>query len=503
MDKNKPIDNNPEELQLLNQNPDNKIISDPSKSENIQSLIPSEDIPIKENNISKNNFTGITPDMITVMPKNTPNLILEKESKNKNEINNDKDNNNDNLENNENKNNDKDINGANNENNENDINDKDNNDKDNNDKDNNKENNNENNNEKSKENILFEEEKVNIGDQATLYDKEQQNLNNNFDKKEKEDIYTNNKSFNSKENEEEKEKFENNTNNNNDINNISNNDSSNIQGNTIEDINKTNIKLINNSKKSSEKNLKNNNNSKMSENYIDNSALLNQLKKTFNDEINKLTNDFNSKINKKLNNINNRLLGISQNVGRIKSNLNLLKHTNNLKFRDSKVIIGEENEEQIEKSFESIITEKNIGNKNYDKYKSYNILWETISLYLKNENFEEAYIKALQGGDDIIFLRLIFSIGTQCLSFISVNTNKLILKHFNSIFRTFSIQNKFLEYLECFYNMDMLNVKYFSVEELNDLMQTLYEMKSYQNEVGIRAKTLYNYILKDFSSNNQ
>ena len=100
MDKNKPIDNNPEELQLLNQNPDNKIISDPSKSENIQSLIPSEEIPIKENNISKNNFTGITPDMITVMPQKTPNLILEKESTNNNEINNDKDNNIDNENNN-------------------------------------------------------------------------------------------------------------------------------------------------------------------------------------------------------------------------------------------------------------------------------------------------------------------------------------------------------------------------------------------------------------------
>ena len=108
----------------------------------------------------------------------------------------------------------------------------------------------------------------------------------------------------------------------------------------------------------------------------------------------------------------------------------------------------------------------------------------------------------MQGGDDIIFLRLIFSIGTWCLPFISVDTNKLILKHFNSIFRTFSIQNKFLEYIESYYNMNMLNVKHFTVEELNDIMQTLYEMKSYQNEVGIKAKTLYNIILKDFSSSN-
>ena len=121
-------------------------------------------------------------------------------------------------------------------------------------------------------------------------------------------------------------------------------------------------------------------------------------------------------------------------------------------------------------------------------------------MYLKNEKFEEAYIKALQGGDDIIFLRLIFSIGTWCLPYISVNTNKLILKHFNSIFRTFSMQNKFLEYIESFYNMNMLNLKYFTMEELNDFMQTLYEIKAYKNEIGVKANTLYNYILKDFSS---
>jgi len=306
--------------------------------------------------------------------------------------------------------------------------------------------------------------------------------------------------INKSKNEEENEKSENNNimNNNNDIANLSNNDSSNIQGNTIEDINRTNQKLQNESKRSSSKNFQNyKNTSTYSQNLLDKN-LLNQLKQNFNDNLDQLTKDFNEKINTKLNNMNNKLLGISQNVGRIKSNLNLMKHTNNLQFRDSKIIIKEENEE-----FESSITEKNLGDVAYEKYKSCNILWETIALYLKNEKYDEAYIKALQGGDDIIFLRLIFSVGTWSLPFISVDTNKLILKHFNSIFRTFSLQNKFLEYLESFYNMNMLNVKYFSVEELNDFMQTLYEMKNLQNEVGLRARTLYNYILKDFSSKNK
>ena len=124
-------------------------------------------------------------------------------------------------------------------------------------------------------------------------------------------------------------------------------------------------------------------------------------------------------------------------------------------------------------------------------------------IIFKNENYEEAYIKVLQWGDDIIFLRLIFSLGTNCLQYIHINTNKLILKHFNSIFRTFSIQNQFLEYIEAFYNMNMLNIKYFYVDELNDFMQTLFEIKSLNNDTGEYAKILYDKILNDFNTNSQ
>jgi serine/threonine-protein phosphatase 4 catalytic subunit len=98
MEKNKPTDNNPDVIQEINQNSEDKNNSERTQQEKIQSILAAEEIPIKENNISKNMFTGITPDMITVMPEKTPNLILEKESSNNNNenSNNDKDNNNQN-----------------------------------------------------------------------------------------------------------------------------------------------------------------------------------------------------------------------------------------------------------------------------------------------------------------------------------------------------------------------------------------------------------------------
>ena len=328
---------------------------------------------------------------------------------------------------------------------------------------------------KDKNLFNFKEEENNIGDQATP------NYKENISEKKIKNRSKKNQRLNSKES---SEKF---GNSNNELNISDNNDSSNIQGNTVEDINRLNT-LSNRHMKNKTKDLNNINNKYTND-------IFNQLNKTFNKELDKMINDFNDITNTKLNKINNRLLGLSQNINRIKTNLNLIKHTNNLNFKDSNVIINEEKEEQ---SVESSMT------KNDNKYnsKSYNILWETITLYLKNENYEEAYIKALQGGDDLIFLRLIFSIGTNCLQYISINTNKLILKHFNSIFRTFSMQNQFLEYIKTFYNMKMLNIKYFSVEELNDFMQTLFEIKALKNDTGKNAQFLYDNILKDFSSQN-
>ena len=319
--------------------------------------------------------------------------------------------------------------------------------------------------EKEKELFMFKEEKSNIGDnQAPLISE------NNLSNKNR------NKRNNSKD-----------ISNENELNISENNDSSNLQGNTIEDLTKL---------KRNSQNIKN-----ISINNRYNTAfndVFSKISKNFNEEMDKMMNKFNNNINNKLNNLNNRLLGLSQNVNRIKSNLSLIKHTNNLKFKDSNVIIKEEKEEvSLESSTAKCDNKYNIN--------SSNILWETINIYLKNENFEEAYIKSLQFKDDIIFLKLIFSLGTKCLPFISVDTNKMILKHFNSIFRTFSLQNKFLEFIYSFYNMKMMNIKYFTKEELNDFMQTLFEIKKLENDVGKKAQILYDKILKDFliQSNNK
>ena len=103
MDKIKKIDNNEEDLKDSNKNVDTKTFP-VQQSEKVQVIISNEEIPIKENNIPKNFFIGITPDMITVMPPKNE-ILMEKENNNKNETNTEKDTNNSNNENENNNNN--------------------------------------------------------------------------------------------------------------------------------------------------------------------------------------------------------------------------------------------------------------------------------------------------------------------------------------------------------------------------------------------------------------
>ena len=85
MDKNKPDSNNDEKI-INNKNNSRK------KTQKSPQIISTDEIQIKENNISKSIFSGIPQDMITIMPKNIPNLIIEKEPENKDKSNNEKNN---------------------------------------------------------------------------------------------------------------------------------------------------------------------------------------------------------------------------------------------------------------------------------------------------------------------------------------------------------------------------------------------------------------------------
>ena len=100
-------------------------------------------------------------------------------------------------------------------------------------------------------------------------------------------------------------------------------------------------------------------------------------------------------------------------------------------------------------------------------------IWKIILGYLKEENYEKAYFKALNSGDDLIFLRLIFLTGTNHLINIPVNINKKILIRLNQISRCFMIQKQIVNFINESYNLKMINLNFFNENELNDLIQNI------------------------------
>ena len=144
-----------------------------------------------------------------------------------------------------------------------------------------------------------------------------------------------------------------------------------------------------------------------------NKNLFESLSKQFNNTLNNLFDDLEQGINDKLSFQNNRINKLKQTI------------KNNIEFKKQKI-----NDLKIEKEID-----ENSSN------------WKIILSYLKNENYEKAYLKALDSGDDLIFLRLIFSKGTKFLENISLNTNKKIMIRLNQISRCFMIEQQILNFI--------------------------------------------------------
>ncbi len=209
--------------------------------------------------------------------------------------------------------------------------------------------------------------------------------------------------------------------------------------------------------------------SNLSNKYNTNS-LYDKLSKGFIKTLNDLSNNLEQEVNNKLDFLNNKINKIKQKLKKIeelkKENLN-----------------------------DTIIEKKNLQNDNSS-------IWKIILGYLKEENYEKAYFKALNSGDDLIFLRLIFLTGTNHLINIPVNINKKILIRLNQISRCFMIQKQIVNFINESYNLKMINLNFFNENELNDLMQTLYEIGDNENEIGYSARIIYDKIKESIEENN-
>ena len=190
--------------------------------------------------------------------------------------------------------------------------------------------------------------------------------------------------------------------------------------------------------------------------------LFEKLAKEFNQRLNILSKNLEEEINNKLLLLNNKINKIKEKI----TNYELLK------------------KEQLN---DTIIEKTKNTNDNL-------FIWKNILKYLKNNNYEKAYLKALNSGDDLIFIRLIFLIKTNVLSNISLKINKKIILRLNQIYRCFMLQQEIINFINEFYKLKLINLNLFNENELNDLMQTLSEIGNNENEIGYNAREIYNKV---------
>ena len=231
-------------------------------------------------------------------------------------------------------------------------------------------------------------------------------------------------------------------------------------------------------------------------------TIFNQISLSVNKEFDKISQSFENKINDKLDILDKKIKNVSNMLA-----IHQLQHQKENEFKQDNLLqikstdsvpsinqphpplidikpndlIEEENEESTETELADIPDTKNTNN-----------IWETILSYVNQSNFEQAYITAMNTGDDLILIRLLFTTKEKCLINIPCKIGIKIINRINSIFRCFMIQNTILNFICEFYNLDMF--KMLSINERNDIMQTIYEISQCEGEIGKKANYIYNTI---------
>ena len=124
-------------------------------------------------------------------------------------------------------------------------------------------------------------------------------------------------------------------------------------------------------------------------------------------------------------------------------------------------------------------------------------LWELILSYIHANNYTQAYTAALQSSDDLLLIRLLFLTGPQPLSQIPFALCKSLLLHLNSIYRCFMLHNLITDFIGEY--VHMFPLASLTLRELNELLQTLYEISFLANATGNKAKTIYKEIKHEYN----
>ena len=233
------------------------------------------------------------------------------------------------------------------------------------------------------------------------------------------------------------------------------------------------------------------------------------ISQTLTTEMSKITSNFEDKINqrlsildKKITNLSN-VLTIHQLQHQKKSEIKQ-EPINNLKSMDTVISVDQLTQPlslspPVYNKIQPLIEKENENSTETELFDDINLkilnknnIWDTIMAYIDQGNYEEGYLTAMNTGDDFIFLKLLFITKEKCLSHIPCETGVKIISRLNAINRCFMIQNMILDFFSEFYNLNMFSL--ISPQEINDILQTIFEISCDEGDVGKKANYIYQKI---------
>ena len=215
--------------------------------------------------------------------------------------------------------------------------------------------------------------------------------------------------------------------------------------------------------------------------------LLNNLQSYFTSQLENTFSSFENQIHSTLSHLNTKLNNISSKLSTLNNqnpNTSALihRHTSNINL--------------LNNSTSSIKSQpKQIPPSNHTSHFSNNTsipLWDLILSYINANNYTQAYTAALQSNDDLLLIRLLFLTGPQPLNQIPISLCKTLLLHLNAIYRCFMLHNLITDFIGEYIHISPLSN--LTLQELNELLQTLYEISFLSNATGNKAKTIYKEI---------
>ena len=233
------------------------------------------------------------------------------------------------------------------------------------------------------------------------------------------------------------------------------------------------------------------------------------ISQTLTTEMSKMASNFEDKINQRLSIVDKKITNLSNVL-----TIHQLQHqkkseikqepTNNLKSMDTVISVDQLTQPlslspPVNNKIQPPIEEENENSTETEPFDDINLkisnknnIWDTIMAYIDQGNYEEGYLTAMNTGDDFIFLKLLFITKEKCLLHIPCETGVKIISRLNAINRCFMIQNMILDFFSEFYNLNMFSL--ISPQEINDILQTIFEISCYEGDVGKKANYIYQKI---------